>query len=194
MKKLIIGSSVGAIILFIWSFLSWAILPMHQHAFMYNPAMSTVMQTLADSNVATGTYLYPMADNRNVSGFDSKYQEESQQVAQANVGKPAIVIHYIQEGYNMNAFTILRGLLFNFMAVFAACLILIPGFKNANSFFGRWWLTLLVGVVICAASPLINYNWMGTTWDFTVEMIVDILVNWSIVGLWFAFYFKNKTA
>jgi hypothetical protein len=194
MKKLLIGSSVGAVVLFIWSFLAWAILPIHQHAFMYNPAMSSVLQTLVDSNVSSGSFVYPMADNRNVSGFDAKFQEESQKVAEANTGKPAVVVYYKKEGYLMDFTTILKGLLFNFIAVFSACLILLPGFKNTDSFFGRWWLTLLIGVVISAAGPLINYNWMGSPWDFTVEMILDILINWSVVGLWFAFYFKNKAA
>jgi hypothetical protein len=40
MKKIFIGSLVGGIILFIWSFIAWGVSPMHLHTFMYTPAQT----------------------------------------------------------------------------------------------------------------------------------------------------------
>ena len=66
MKKILIGSLVGAIILFIWSFLAWAVLPVHLHTFQYTPAQDSILQILANNNMESGAYAMPMADNRDI--------------------------------------------------------------------------------------------------------------------------------
>jgi hypothetical protein len=191
MKKILIGSFVGAIILFVWSFLAWAITPIHLHTFMYTPAQDAILKTLEENNVETGAYGIPMVDNRNVSGFDSEYQKKSEEFMKANSSKPAATIQYRKEGYDMSAMTLIRGFLFDFLASLAACILLAPGFAAMNSFFGRWWLVLLIGVVLAISGPLINFNWMGAPWQFTLDMVMDNLLNWGILGLWFAWYFRN---
>ena len=116
MKKLLIGSLVGAIIYFFWGFLSWAVLPIHLHTVSYTPAQDTLLKIMADNNLKDGAYSMPMADNRNITGFDSKYHEESERVMKESAGKPMATIFYLDEGYKMN---ILRGFLFDFLALFA---------------------------------------------------------------------------
>lgn len=189
MKKLLIGSLVGAIILFIWSFLAWAILPIHLHTFSYTPAQDTILKSLADANMETGAYSLPMADNRNATAFDATYQEASQKVMEESAGKPMATIYYLKEGYDMN---IPRGFFFNFLAVFAACIILVPAFTTTTSFFQRWWFTLVIGLIVNACGPLINYNWMGMPWSFTLDMVMDVFLNWAIVGVWLAWWFGRK--
>lgn len=192
MKKILIASTVGAIILFLWGFLSWAILPLHFHTYMHSQVQDPILKILANSSVETGAYLLPMADNRNLSYADSKYREESKRVMTENNGKPMATVYYLKEGYDASGMTFLRGFLFTFLSALAACLILSPGLAAMNSFFGRWWLTLLVGLLIGSAGPLMQYNWMGMPWKFTVDMLADSFLNWAVVGLWFAWYLKNK--
>jgi hypothetical protein len=192
MKKILTGSFVGAIVLFIWSFLAWAILPIHLHTIMYTPAQDSVLQILANNNLESGAYGMPMADNRNVSAFDSKYHEEMEKKMKENAGKPMASVYYLKEGYTMGAATMLRGFLFNFLAVLAASILLAPAFTVSTTFFGRWWLTLVVGLLLNASGPLIQYNWMGMPWNYTVDMVIDNFLNWGVVGLWFAFYYKGK--
>ncbi len=191
MKKIFIGSFVGAIVLFFWSFLAWTTLPIHLHTLMYTPAQDAVLKALADNNVETGSYAMPIGDNRNAtSSID--YHKESEKMMEANMNKPAAVIHYRKEGYEMGPMTIIKGFLINFLAVFAACILLAPGFATLNSFFGRWWLTLVAGLLITACGPLIHHNWLGVPWNFTVKMILDTFLNWGITGLWLAYYFGRK--
>src|SRR5947207_2659224 len=137
MKKILIGSLVGALILFFWGFLAWDILPIHLHTIMYTPAQDAVLKVLKDNNVETGAYYMPMADNRSVKGMDSKYHEEMEKVMKESAGKPAANLYYLKEGYNMGGGTLVKGFLFDFIAVLAACILLVPGFAAMNSFFGR---------------------------------------------------------
>lgn len=191
MKKLIIGSLVGAIILFVWSAMSWTMLPINLHTFMYTPAQDSILKVLADNNVPTGTYGIPMVDNRNVSGFDSKYQEDSEKLMKEKAGTPMATLFYQREDTQMGAATFMRGLLFDFLAVLAACIILIPGFVASTSFLQRWWLVMVVGLLITASGPLIEYNWMGRPWDYAMHMVTNDLLNWGITGIWLAWYFRK---
>jgi len=190
MKKILIGTLVGGIILFTWSFLAWAILPLHVHTFMHTPAQDTLLQIMADNQFESRAYSMPMADNRQITSFSEEYLASSEAMMKANAGKPMATIYYLKEGYNMGGMTMLRGLLFNLLASLAICIMLAPAFSVTESFFGRWWLTLVAGLFLNACGPLIQFNWMAMPWDFTMDMIADNFLNWGITGLWFAFYFK----
>jgi len=190
MKKILIGSFIGAVILFIWSFLAWAILPLHLHTFMYTPAQDSVLMIMQNNNMESGAYAMPMADNRNAGAFDEKFQEESQKVMQQNAGKPMASIFYNKEGYNMGISTMIKGFLYQFIAALALSIILAPAFSVSRSFFGRWWLTFMAALFLNACGPLIQNNWMGFPWNYTYDMIVDNFLNWGIAGLWFAYFYR----
>src|SRR5438045_3342839 len=111
MKKLLIGSLVGAIIMFVWSALSWTVIPINLKTFLYTPAQDSLLKVLADNQVTTGAYATPMVDNRSVSGFDSKYQQECQEFMKANAGKPMATIFYKAEDTEMGGATMMRGFL-----------------------------------------------------------------------------------
>ena len=51
------------------------------------PLREFSVKILANNQTESGAYLMPMADNRTVSGFDSKYHEESEKVMKENAGK-----------------------------------------------------------------------------------------------------------
>jgi len=190
MKKILIGSLVGAIILFIWSFLAWAVLPLHLHTFSYHPAQDSLLTILANSQTESGAYSMPMADNRNATAFDSKYHEAGEQVMKQNEGKPMASIYYLKEGYDMSGFTMFKGFLFNLLATLALSIILAPAFSVSESFFGRWWVTFMAALFLNACGPLIQANWMGMPWNYTFDIVIDNFLNWGIVGLWFAYYYK----
>ncbi len=192
MKKLLLGSFVGAIILFVWSAVSWVALPVNLHTLMYTPAQDTLLKVLADNHVPSGTYAMPIADNRTAGWFDAKFKDDAQKVMKEKAGAPTATIFYKQEDTNMNATTYLRGFLFNFLAVLAASILLVPGFAADSSFLGRWWLTLVLGLLISASGPMIEYNWMGHPWNYAKHLMVDDFLNWGIVGLWLAYYFKKE--
>ena len=130
----------------------------------------------------------PMADNRNISSFSEEYRKDSQRIMEEGKGKPMATIYYLEEGYKMN---ILRGFLIDFIAVLAACIILVPAFTTTTSFFQRWWFTLVVGLIVIASGPMLNYNWMAVPWSYTMEMVFDNFISWALTGLWLAWYFRK---
>ncbi len=72
------------------------------------------------------------------------------------------------------------------------CFILSASFAGNTSFVGRWMYVLMAGIFLAASGPLIENKWMGMPWGFTMEMVMDNLLNWGIVGIWLAYYFKPE--
>ena len=49
MKKIFLGSLVGAILLFGWQSLSWTVLGIHEKAMSYTPAQDSLLNTLSNT-------------------------------------------------------------------------------------------------------------------------------------------------
>jgi len=180
MKKILIGSLVGAIIMFIWSFLAWMILPVHENTYKYTDKQDAILQVLAESNLESGMYGMPSAPTK----------EEQMKIMEENKGKPGAAIQYLKEDPGMGANQYIFGLLFNFIMVFAASMLLV---NNMNgSFFSRWWMVMMFAVVIIFGIYLMQWNWMGHTWDYTRDFILDTACGWGINGLWLAWWFGRK--
>jgi len=60
MKKAIIGSIVGALIIFIWQFLSFALINFHKPAQEYTDKQEAIMGFLDGQGLKDGGYLFPM--------------------------------------------------------------------------------------------------------------------------------------
>jgi hypothetical protein len=58
MKKSLIGAIVGGIIIFLWQFLSWALINFHKPAQQYTAKQDAVM-TILNSNLEEGGYIMP---------------------------------------------------------------------------------------------------------------------------------------
>src|SRR5689334_8291643 len=93
MMKIFIASLVGAIIMFVWSFLAWVVLPIHANTYMYTPAQDNIMKVLGESNLETGTYGMPSAPT----------PQEAMKAHESNVGKPGAAIFYIKEVPKMSS-------------------------------------------------------------------------------------------
>ena len=192
MKKLIIGSLVGAVILFVWSAFSWMVLPIHTHSFMYSPGQDTIMQALNANMEQTGAYVMPSIDNRNVEMFDAKYQQECQKFMEQNKGKPSAMIFYMKEGMTMSGSTFAFGFLFDWIAVLCAVIFLAAAGDKLNTFYQRWWMVMLIGVAVAMQGKLLDWNWMGFPWHFVKWSLIDIVVQWGLCGAWLAWYLGRK--
>ncbi len=59
MKKLLIGSLVGAMALFGWQAISWTASGIHDNSFKYVSSQDTIMSTLLQHLTSDGEYLIP---------------------------------------------------------------------------------------------------------------------------------------
>ncbi len=194
MKKFIIGSVVGTLIIFIWSFASWKILPIHVHSFNHTPAQDTVLKVLDKALPTSGSYLLPNPDNREVESVTPEYKAADKKNMTEMVGKPSAIIFFTKKTGAMDPMQIVRGLIIDLFAVMSACIILMLTTDRLKTFFMRWWIIMLIGFIVALNSYMLDWNWMGFPWHFIKRELIDVFVEWGLVGLWLAWFLKPKRA
>lgn len=183
MKRIIIGSLVGAILVFGWQ--SVAHMFMHHHDSAYKPAANqeNVIASLSTMFKEEGQYLVPRPQP-NASEEDMQKYDESMK------GKPwAMVVYHPSYENNMGS-AILRS--FTTALLCVALFIWILG-RNPGSFSTIFLKSLGIGFF---AYLFVWYNqniWMQTPWDVTKGELIDLLVAWGLCGLWLGWWLnRNK--
>ena len=188
MKKLIIAALVGGVILFAWNALSWMALPIHHDTFMYTEHQDEILEVVNKHLDKSGTYRIPFVDNREAGMYDEEYKEAFQALEEKQEGKPFFTIFYVKEGMSMDPLKFLMGIVNSFIAVFLVALILGLAQDKLSGFFQRWWLVMLIPVLMCFSGPIVDMNWMGFQWHYVKGIILDHLVSWGLVGAWLSYY------
>ncbi len=178
LKKTIIASVVGGLILFFWQFLSWTILDTHRPMQNYTPKQKEILDFLGQ-NLEEGNYYLPTLPQGASMEENEKFMNES-------VGKPWAEIRY-HKSMNANMpLNLVRGLLVDILVVFLFCSYLLKSsldFKN----------TLVSGLVFGLISYLItdytNQIWFETN---TIPNLIDAIVGWAIVGSWLGWWLTKK--
>ena len=120
MKKYVIGSLVGAILVFAWQFLSWSMLGIHDAASKYHPAQDSIINMLSSTITEEGTYMLPTTP----PGSDMKAEEELMKTMK---GKPFATITYKKSWDDNMARPMITGFVIDFILVILLISILTRG-------------------------------------------------------------------
>lgn len=183
MKKTILAVIVGGLILFIWQFLSWGMLNLHEAQQKYTPKQDSVMTYLSSQFSEDGAYMMP--------GFaPGTSRDEMEKQMPALEGKPwaQLVYHKNMPGMNQMYMNMGRGLLVNFVIIWLLCWIL--GKMNNPSFGTILISSLGTGMIIFLFSPYTMHIWYGS-FDLMAHL-VDALVTWGLTGLWLGWWLTRK--
>ncbi|MFY9464475.1 MAG: hypothetical protein WAP48_05275 [Sediminibacterium sp.] len=183
MKKTIIGSIVGALILFMWQFLSWTALDLHGSTQEYTPKQDSIMAFLSANLEKQGGYYLPRAPKG--ASF-----EEMEKLAAENVGKPWVSIQYHNElDYNMGL-SMGRAFLVDILLVWM--LIWVMGKFAKNDFTTTFFASLIVGVF-----AYLNSNYTLHIWypQFDIRAyLIDAVAMWGLTGIWLGWWLNRKKA
>lgn len=184
MKKTIIASIVGGIIIFAWQFLSWPVLNLHKAANRYTPNQDAIMAALNTNLPEEGGYFVPGIPENAAKADHEKL------MADAN-GKPWASIQYHK---SMDASSgamiknMIRGLLVNILTVWLFCWILTkmnkPGFRIILL------ASLFTGFIIFFNAAYIGNIWYE--WFDIMAHFTDAMVSWGVCGLWLGWWFTRK--
>ncbi len=183
MKKHLIAAIVGAIIIFLWQFLSNAALDLHRPAQQYTPKQDSIMGFLK-SNLTEGRYMVPTLPEGATSADHEAFLKKMDGQAWAMVD-----LHEKSElSVQAMVTNMIRGLLVNILIVFLFIWILTrlgtPSFKNI------FISSVLLGFIVFLNAPYTNFIWYKTPglWqDFA-----DSIVSWSAAGVWLGWYLNRK--
>jgi len=182
MKKTLLGAIVGGIILFLWQFMSWGIVNLHQKAQQYTPKQDTLLAVLA-ANLEEGGYMIPNSPPNASS-------EEMEKNMEAMKGKPWATIQY-HKSMEMNMpMTMSRQLLVNILTVWL--FIWIIGKFNIRTFGSVFLSSMAVGLIV-----FMNQPYTGSIWYKFFDImayLLDCIAMWGLVGLWLGWLYNRKPA
>lgn len=181
MKKNIIGALVGAIILFLWQFVSWTAANLHRSANAYTPKQDSILAYLNNQSLEDGDYYLPALPPTASSA-------DEMEAMKSNVGKPWVKISYHKSMKDNMISNMIRLLLVNVLLLWLVCWILSKIYHPSS---GTIFLsTLFIGLVVFMNGPYTYHIWYDTK-DITAYLI-DAVASWGLTGLWLGWWLRRK--
>lgn len=176
MKKQLIATLVAAVVLFVWQFLSWSALQVHQSEFNYTPNQDKIMEALNQNLTAEGTYMLPGVP-------PGSTREQEMALMETAIGKPWASVSY-HKSMSMNmGMNMVRGFAVDLLAAFLLVWLLLKFQTLTMS--SALQASLAVGVIGYLTIPYLNSIWFESN---SIGYLVDALVPWGIVGVWLGWW------
>ena len=176
MTKQIIAVLVSAILLFLWQFLSWAMLGIHQSEFKYAPNQDKILEFLAENLGEEGTYMLPGVP-------PGTAMDQEQALIKPYEGKPWAHISYHKSLSMAMGMSLVRGFVADLAAAFLLIWLLMK-IENRNLFTVLSG-SLAVGLVGYLTIPYLNSIWFETD---SLGYLIDAVAQWGLVGLWLGWW------
>lgn len=185
MKKIIIGTIVGAIIFFAYQSLAW-VGGFHNDFSTYSAGQDAALQTMIDNHMSDGLHVLPEPDPAVFKDHKKAHEE-----MEKNVGKPWAMVFYHSSMHPEDPSMIMKGFLHSLLAVLLVTLVLYYGnFSSFGSRFLTGWAFGLFAIIQCTMSDM---NWWGFPWSFAKAQLIDLTLGWGICCIWLAWYIKRAT-
>ena len=179
MKKPLIASLVGGLILFVWQFMSWQLFNLHYSQNSYTANQDEIHEFLRN-NLTEGEYFIKTVPK-------GASNEEMQALQESVVGQPWMQIKY-HEKWDMNMpMNLTRGLVIDILSVFLLCWLLgkIPDLTIGTAVVS----SLFVGLIGYFTGPYLNSIWFETA---TLPDLFDAVVQFGLVGLWLGYFLRRN--
>jgi hypothetical protein len=184
MKKWIVGSLVGGLIVFIWGASSWMFLGIHDGEMKYTPAQDQIMAVLQSNLQEDGSYYIPGAR-------PDLSQKEKQELMKSMGGKPWAWIHFGKSKNTDMVGSMVRGFILDIILVVLLISILVRGGLP------RYWAivsgAIAVGLFSFLWGPYNYYNWFSLSWTSIQGQLIDAVAAWGLCGLWLGWWLRRPS-
>ena len=185
MKRVIIGSLVATVIYFGFQTIMW-MGGFHKNFYTYAAKQDTLLTCLSRTLPVEGMYMMPMADQKSPD-----FKIRQQELEKKMVGNPWAMVFYHPSMSEFSAANLLIGILYAFIAAFAAAFIMFMG--KFPCFWSRFTVSMLFVVFALVQGVLGNLTWWGFPWSFVKPQVMDLSIGWAICSVWLAWFVKPKS-
>jgi len=172
-KRIALLSMVAGIVLFVWGFISWAVLPWHNMVANKFTNEAAISQALKDNAPRQGVYYLPFSEKDHGPNQVGAFTNVLPQGTEMNMGKMMSIALVTQI---ISAFLVLSLL----------------GMTRNITYKGKVGFFALVGLIIGFVSHAPYWNWFGFPTPYIVVTILDILIGWTLAGLAVAKFVEKK--
>jgi hypothetical protein len=165
MTRTLVASLVGGLVLFLWGFVSHGLLPFHDMAYQRFADEHVVSETLQEHATTSGLYYVPFSQAEHASDRLRAF---------INVLVPGTELSLPRQ--------VVVGLLTQIIVVLLG-ILLIGQTGGASSYLTRVRGFVVLGTLIGLATPAFYWNWFGFPTFYTLVMISDSIIGWTLVGI-----------
>jgi hypothetical protein len=180
MKKWLIGSLVGAILVFGWQALSHTVIGIHNSDMKYTAAQSEILANLTANLKEDGAYMVPWGQT----------QKEQMDVMKNNENKPFATIVYNSSLNSDMASPMIRGFLVDLFLVITLIYLLTRGGNPAGIKIIAG--SFALGLAYFLHGPYMGHIWYQLPWHMIKGDLIDSLVSWTICGFWLSWWLPRQ--
>jgi len=158
--RLTLAAIAGGVVLFIWGFAAWMLLPLH-NSIKPLPDEKGMISSMQRANAPRGVYFYGGPDR--------------------SPGPQALVV-YTPFTSALSGGQLARSFVFDVLSALAVAWLLSRA--AAKTFRARVFFVIVAGALIAAViTDLANWNWFAYPLDYTIASMADKVIGWALAGL-----------
>ena len=160
----------GAVIAFVWSSISWMVIPWHQPTMKGFENEEAIGQTIKAASPAPGIYTYPA------------WTDDEGDMQKKHEAGPYVFASVVPAGVGSEMTSMMiGGFLANLVgaAILLNIILLVPG----QGWKLRALLATMAGLFVSLVPALMNLNWWHFPFPFTVVSIADSFISWTAAGI-----------
>ena len=187
MKKILLAGVVGGLLMFIWSAVAWLALPLHTSTIRSMANEDSVISAMKSGMDRKSVYMFPA---RPTSGDQAATDAWKQKFERGPVG----MVVYSPAGSSTIPEMVSEmaiGLLDSILTAMLAAWLLSRSTAAKSGYFARVMFCGTLGIFICLAVHVANWNWLMYPADYTTAWIMDSLVGWVAGGMGIAWFVKS---
>jgi hypothetical protein len=183
MKKITLAGVIGGIILFVWSFLAWALLPLHTPHLRTMANEDSVIAALKTGMDAKGVYFFPGMPPPGTRSAEEQQAAEDAWKKKYESGPTGMVVYDPAGSSTMMTAQMITGLVVDILAAMLAAWLLGRSTAMNASYFSRVAYCGTLGIFVSLVAYLAEWNWLGFPLPYTTAMIADAVIGWLLTGL-----------
>jgi hypothetical protein len=162
-KNLLLSVAAGAV-LFVWGFISWAVLPWHNMVANKFTNEAVVSQALKENSPRQGVYFLPFSEKDHGPNQVGAFVNVLPQGTEMNMGKQMATAVITQ-------------------IISAFLVLMLLSLASGLTYWGKVGFVALVGLTIGFVSHIPYWNWFGFPAPYILVTILDTAIGWTLAGL-----------
>lgn len=188
MKSVLLGGLLGGVVLFVWGFVSWTVLPWHNTTLNAFGDESAMIGTVAANAPKRGIYMIP--GERNSSGLTEEEKKAHEEASMKRmVEGPFVFAAVSPQGTAGMGPAMIGAFVIQFLGAALATFLLMRA--TAMPYLARAAFVMLLGLFAGIVTHAPYWNWWGFPADYTLVMSADLVIGWTLAGLVIARIAKN---
>lgn len=190
-KQLALGTILGGIVLFVWSFIAWTLIPWPGEPLRGFTNDDAVIAAIKANAPRSGNYLLPNEVKREPGMTDEQFKA-AQQATMDKMSRGPVVFAAIRlEPFG----SLTKPLVIKFVNLLVMALLasVLLAQTSGLSYLTRVILLTTIGLIIFGGANVDEWNWWGFSNAYTAMQFGVQVIGWFLAGLVMSIFVRGKS-